>query len=242
MEELGRDGGALLTLEHLDKIHSVEISAVEMQNAVRSSYQAILNLVREVAGTGSRPSLVLTQTFSTLPGLQEEIEEAVGTEAVVLGQDAAATGALKQQQVLSQPEDHDVEFVSDLPVGLPRGKPGGDSESVSRAARPVSKGQDNPPTHLLYEGVAHPIDGDRLFVGVALPSGDRGVQLTGETAGISRRHCSIRRQGDQVILEDHSTYGSFLNGSRIEGKAPLAAGDRLRLGTPGIELHLIAVE
>jgi pSer/pThr/pTyr-binding forkhead associated (FHA) protein len=45
-----------------------------------------------------------------------------------------------------------------------------------------------------------------------------------------------------VIVEDHSTYGTFLNGSRLEGRASLAAGDRLRLGTPGIVLQLIAVE
>ncbi|MGB5476306.1 MAG: FHA domain-containing protein, partial [Thermoanaerobaculia bacterium] len=81
-----------------------------------------------------------------------------------------------------------------------------------------------------------------LLLGVAIPSGAKGVNLTGETAGVSRRHCSLRRQGDEVIVEDHSTYGSYLNGSRIEGRAELSAGDRLRLGAPGIELHLIAVE
>ena len=80
------------------------------------------------------------------------------------------------------------------------------------------------------------------MLGVAVPAGGRGVNLTGSTAGISRRHCSLSRQGDEVIVEDHSTYGSFLNGSRIEGRATLSAGDRLRLGTPGVELHLIAVE
>ena len=55
-------------------------------------------------------------------------------------------------------------------------------------------------------------------------------------------HCSLQRHGDVVLVEDHSTYGTFLNGARIEGSAPLAAGDRLRLGTPGIVLQLIAVD
>jgi hypothetical protein len=242
IERVGRDGSALLSLEHRGKAHSVEISGVEMQNAVRDSYRAISNLVRTVASTGSRPALVLTQTLSTLPGLQKEIEEAVGMEAVVLGPGAAVAGALQQRHVLLPPGDHEVDFVTELPIGQPPRQPVGESKSVSKSSGRVSKGQEKVPSHLLYEGVAHPIEEGPLLLGIALPTDARGVQLAGETAGISRHHCSIQRQGDQVILEDHSTYGSFLNGSRIEGKAPLAAGDRLRLGTPGIELHLIAVE
>jgi pSer/pThr/pTyr-binding forkhead associated (FHA) protein len=45
-----------------------------------------------------------------------------------------------------------------------------------------------------------------------------------------------------VVVEDHSTYGSFLNGERVDGTATLHTGDRLRLGSPGIELQLIVVE
>jgi pSer/pThr/pTyr-binding forkhead associated (FHA) protein len=44
------------------------------------------------------------------------------------------------------------------------------------------------------------------------------------------------------VVEDHSTHGSFLNGQRIEGKADLVTGDRLRLGSPGIEVVLLRVE
>ena len=241
-EEVGRDGRALLTLEHRGKVHSIEISTLEMRNAARDSYQAISKLVRAVADAGSRPSLVLTRALSSLPGLQAEIEEAVGTEAVVLDPDAAVTGALKQHLVLLQSEGHEVEFVTELPIGQSPHQGVGESKPVSKSGGLVSKGQGKTPSHLLYEGVAHPIEADPLLLGIALPTDARGVQLVGETAGISRHHCSIRRQGDEVIVEDHSTYGSFLNGSRIEGWAPLAAGDRLRLGTPGIELHLSAVE
>jgi hypothetical protein len=242
IEGVGRDGRALLTLEHRGKVHSVEISTVEMQSAVRDSYRAISKLVRAVADAGSRPSLVLTRALSSLPGLQAEIEEAADTEAVVLDPDAAVMGALKQELVLFGTEDHEVDFVTELPIGQSPLQPVGESKSVSKSGGSVSKGQGKTPSHLLYEGVAHPIEAEPLRLGIALPANARCVRLVGETAGISRHHCSIRRQGEHVIVEDHSTYGSFLNGSRIDGEAPLAAGDRLRLGTPGIELHLIAVE
>ena len=240
--EIARNEGALLTLEYRGKNHSVEISAAEMQNAVRVVYQGISNLVRAVASTGSRPALVLSQDLSKLPGLQSELEEAVGSEAVILESGAAATGALEQQHLLVREGEPEVEFVTELPLEPPTGSPVPASLATSRSPRDASEAIVRPPTHLLYEGVAHPIDKDPLVLGLATPAETRGVNLTGSTAGVSRRHCSLWRQGDEVIVEDHSSYGSFLNGGRIEGRALLAAGDRLRLGTPGIELHLIAVE
>jgi pSer/pThr/pTyr-binding forkhead associated (FHA) protein len=43
------------------------------------------------------------------------------------------------------------------------------------------------------------------------------------------------------MVRDHSRYGTFVNGERVDGEAVLGAGDRLRLGTPGIVLDLVAV-
>jgi pSer/pThr/pTyr-binding forkhead associated (FHA) protein len=59
--------------------------------------------------------------------------------------------------------------------------------------------------------------------------------------GLSRRHCSLFRSGGSVMVEDHSSYGTYLNGRRVEGRAAASIGDRLRLGSPGVELMLIAV-
>jgi pSer/pThr/pTyr-binding forkhead associated (FHA) protein len=42
-------------------------------------------------------------------------------------------------------------------------------------------------------------------------------------------------------VRDHSRYGTFLNGERVAGEAELGAGDRLRVGTPGVVLELVAV-
>jgi hypothetical protein len=47
---------------------------------------------------------------------------------------------------------------------------------------------------------------------------------------ISRMHCWIVRQGNVYTLEDrHSTNGTYLNGQRTNGVAPLSAGDRIRI-------------
>ena len=60
-------------------------------------------------------------------------------------------------------------------------------------------------------------------------------------AGVSRRHCVLRRENGQYIVEDLSRYGTWLNGSRIDRSAVLQAGDSLRVGTPGQEFRLIRV-
>ena len=43
-------------------------------------------------------------------------------------------------------------------------------------------------------------------------------------------------------LEDASRHGTFLNGERVEGEMRLGAGDRLRVGAPGVEVQLIVVD
>ena len=79
-----------------------------------------------------------------------------------------------------------------------------------------------------------------LVLGIAPPEGSRGLRLEGDTAGVSRAHCRLFESAGEVVLEDLSTYGTFVNGERVNGRAVLAAGDRLRLG--GIELLLVAAE
>jgi pSer/pThr/pTyr-binding forkhead associated (FHA) protein len=51
----------------------------------------------------------------------------------------------------------------------------------------------------------------------------------------------VARAGE-AVLEDHSRHGTFLNGERVQRRARLAAGDRIRLGTPGVELELVRIE
>jgi pSer/pThr/pTyr-binding forkhead associated (FHA) protein len=59
--------------------------------------------------------------------------------------------------------------------------------------------------------------------------------------GISREHCTLVREDSAAWLEDHSTYGTLVNGERISGRVELRAGDRLRLGSPGVDCELVRV-
>jgi anti-anti-sigma factor len=57
---------------------------------------------------------------------------------------------------------------------------------------------------------------------------DNDISLSGRA--VSRFHAEISSSGSGWLLEDHgSTYGTFLNGQKVEGTAELKDGDKIRL-------------
>jgi pSer/pThr/pTyr-binding forkhead associated (FHA) protein len=42
------------------------------------------------------------------------------------------------------------------------------------------------------------------------------------------------------VLVDHSRFGTWINGARVKERATLRPGDRVRVGTPGVEFTLIS--
>jgi FHA domain len=96
-------------------------------------------------------------------------------------------------------------------------------------------------THVVYRGRAIAIEGDGLVIGRDPGASGNAIALPDGVAGLSRRHCTLRRERGRTQIVDHSQYGSFLDGTRVRGRAFLVAGSTLRLGTPGIELPLISL-
>ena len=133
-------------------------------------------------------------------------------------------------------------FVTRLPrPEAPEGTIGGAAVILPPPAKPVpAPGPGRRPTHVLLGSVARAITPEPLVVGTAPPLGARALRLEGETAGVSRAHCRLFESGGESLVEDLSSWGTFLNGERVPGRAVLAAGDRLRVGSPGIELLLVA--
>jgi hypothetical protein len=95
-------------------------------------------------------------------------------------------------------------------------------------------------THVVYGGRVVPIPAGGLVIGRD-PGPAPSVQVPEGRAGLSRRHCTLRRDATRSQVIDHSSHGTFLDGARVRGRALLRAGATLRLGDPGVELQLVAI-
>jgi pSer/pThr/pTyr-binding forkhead associated (FHA) protein len=111
------------------------------------------------------------------------------------------------------------------------------AEGVAREALGRHRAAGPAPSHVLLDGRAYSLNTDSLVVGRT----QGGVQLRDGLAGVSRRHCTFARDGEELVLLDHSSFGTYVNGERVHERVRVYAGDRVRLGEPGVELALIAV-
>jgi predicted component of type VI protein secretion system len=116
-------------------------------------------------------------------------------------------------------------------------------DQAAVAVEPASAGgSGGQPTHLLFGHNAFSLRGEPLVLGSQASDDGRWLDFQQDMPGVSRRHCVVSPQNGQYIVTDHSRYGTFLNGHRIDGSAVLQTGDLIRIGTPGFELRLIAAE
>jgi len=218
--------------------YSVEISRRDVHAATEASCHRIAELV---ASTGGKKGVrvMLTHRAALLPGLGALLARQSGSEVSVLTSGAAARGALLQAG-LQTGNAQKLPFVCRLPLSDSHGPESGGADDLPRTTDVVRNGPS--PSHIVVGGKAYPISDDALVLGLATGAVSRGIDIVGETAGISRSHCTIVARDERAYVEDHSTYGTYLNGELIQGRAELIAGDHLRIGTPGVDLLAILVE
>ena len=221
-----------LELEYGNLSHEAEIESLELIGAAAPIYQSIVAKLRAIYRAEDTPAIQLSDRLARLPGLADMLKARVGGEVFLLEPGATARGALARCRDQAD---------SGSGIGLIRQLPWDQTAIVVRTEQ-LEEQQSARPTHLLFEHMAYRIDEVRLVLGSQTAEGERTVPLPAEMPGVSRRHCSVRNQNGQCVLEDHSRYGTFLNGHRIDGSAVLQVGDSLRLGSPGHELQLIATE
>jgi len=153
--------------------------------------------------------------------------------------------------VWTQPDSVPARAASLLPTGMRSGTGGvrhltqlpvTDTPPSDVITRAETRGQDVPPaTHFVYRGRAIAILETGNVLGRDPGAGDGAIELPEGIAGLSRRHCTLLRAGGESVLIDHSRFGSFVDGQRVNGRTLLQAGSLLRLGSPGIEVPLIRI-
>lgn len=222
------------TLRAGGREHTIELTRAALLGAAADLYRGLAELVTQATREGAPTTLLLSHRVARLPGLADRLRGMPDVTLVELHASAAPSGALEHRAAVRHAGDA-LPFVTRLPSGLAHEKRSPPAHGRAAAGAP-------PATHVLVEGTAHRIDAAGLALGTAPPTGMRGVVLRGDTTGVSGHHCTLQGAGGEAVVEDHSREGTFVNGERVTGRAPLRAGDRLRLGSAGPELLLVAVE
>ena len=230
-----RSGTARAQLTRGTDSFEVELSRDQFASAAQPFNRDIMRLVHELRPAGTPVALVVPAFVDDIPGLREEIDQFVGCDLVKLT-DGFAAAALSVGDFSELAADEPVHLLRRLPLQAHAALAG----MISRERLGVRKASGPPPTHLLFEGRALEIGSDAIVVGRA-PGEARSIALPDGLAGVSRRHCTFVRDGEQLVLLDHSTFGTFVNGERVAERVRVYAGDKVRLGEPGVELGLIAV-
>ncbi len=217
-----------MTVESRGMSHTAEIESIDLISAAAPVYQRIASQLRTLLRADEVPAIQLADRAARLPGLADMLSARVGGEVFILEPGATARGLLRRAKA---------DDVGGGAVSLLKALPW-DQSPVDIEVAPESDSGAKP-THILFDHVAYPVDDRPLVLGSQASEGDRWIDFGRDMPGLSRRHCSIMRKGGQCVVEDHSRYGTFLNGHRIDGSVVLQNGDTLRVGTPGVELELI---
>jgi hypothetical protein len=209
---------------------AVDIAAAEFVATAERHYEAYLRSVQRARLPAVGLAIRLSHRCAALPGLAERLGELRDVQLGTLPRGAAALGALAFETEIRR-DQRQLTLVQHLPVPALGAAP----PAVRRSAIPA----DMRPTHLVHGSLAYRLAGRPLTLGADVPRDRRGVRVE-SGPGVSRLHCSLRHQdGGEIWLEDHSTYGTFVNEERIAGRIELRAGDRLRIGSPGVECELV---
>lgn len=218
----------MLDVEYRGIRHEAEIESLDLIAAAAPVYQRIVSQLRALLRAGEVPALQLTGRAAAMPGLADSLKARVGGDIFLLERGATTRGILARCNDM-RAGGEGISLVRQLPWDQ-------SAIDVSVEQATVSEGQ---PTHVLYRSVAYPITAEAIVLGSQAPAEGRCIDLNASMPGVSRRHCSVVRRDGQSLLEDHSRYGTFLNGHRIDRSTVLQSGDVIRLGTPGVELQLI---
>jgi hypothetical protein len=170
--------------------------------------------------------------LADIPGVLDALLHLPDTVVHVLGPGAAAAGLVGRASPV-QPADSVPVVATELAWDqAPAPPPSAASRSFASAGAL--------PTHLLVGHRAYRLGPGPFHVGAEAMPGETGVVLDPTLRGLSRQHCTLRRENGSLFVLDHSRFGTWLNGHRIEGTALLQPGDVLSLGSPALEMRLLA--
>lgn len=230
LASLNADSYATLELRTGHTTHRINIQRERLIQATAELYQEIGQHVRNHLRPDESTMLLISHRLAQLPGLPEALCAPRDCRTVSLKACTMARGVLTNEAHI-RCADSALKFVTSLPARKP-------ARARTAPMCPSSKAK---PTHVVYEGYAYAITDRPLLVGANILPGEHGIEVGAYCNGIAHHHCSIRRRGREIVVENHSAEGTIVNDKRIDISATVGAGDTVKVGTPGVELLLIAL-
>ncbi|MGI9263731.1 MAG: FHA domain-containing protein [Gammaproteobacteria bacterium] len=233
LDLLAGQAEATIELQRGGQNLSASLSRRQLVEVAAPHYERLARLIDAARLSRGPITLNASSRMSRLPGLLDRLAEIEDVEVVALADGQAILHALERSRDIVSPPDN-VRFVTMLPFR-------DHSQVADTGSLPPPPMEDSGPrpTHLLAGSVVYRLSDQPVTVGAAPPADQRPVVVSGVMEGVSRRHCSIFCRGNEVVLEDHSRYGTFLNDHKVQGEAMLKVGDVVRVGSPGSSLLLV---
>ena len=233
--EAGRDGGTRLAFDADGRALELTLSRDQFVTAAEEWFKPFAQMLQALCAGVGECQVLAPAPLLALPGAAEAFAVA-GTRPVWGVEDGVAAQAASLLPAAQAAGSGAVRYLTQLPAYAAPAPAGRCARVAARAGAEQAAA-----THLVWRGRAIPIDDAGIVLGRNPGEGPQALQLPEGIAGLSRRHCTLRRAGAETVLVDHSRFGTFVDGQRVNGRALLAAGHTLRLGSPGIELPLIAI-
>ncbi len=231
MSALQREPAVTVTLEQGGDKYAVDVERDGLARVLADSCEPIWQHMRGRMPVDAQAVIQVSDRFAGLPGLVAALDRLPRVKTYILEPDAAARGALARAGEFQSSADG-------VPLKTSLRWDRADVEvTVARPASPATAGA---PTHILYGERVYRIGSRALSVGADLAPGEYGICLAAGVGGVSRRHCQIEAGPEGLQLIDHSRFGTRLNGHVIERSATLQAGDVIGIGTPPVELRVVA--
>jgi hypothetical protein len=233
--EAERNGQAEYHVESAGSRLPLRLARDQLAAAAAPHLQPVAAALQALVAGLPECDLLVDARWASMPGVAALLESAhvPRVRAVPAGSAACAASLLPAAAPL---QSGAVQYLTRIPLPAAADiQPLPSIQGAGDDLRPMA-------THVVYRGRAIPIEGNGLVIGRD-PGHGAGVLLLPEgVAGLSRRHCTLRRERGRSQIVDHSQHGSFLDGARVRGRAFLVAGSTLRLGTPGVELPLVSLQ
>ncbi|MBL8201260.1 MAG: FHA domain-containing protein [Chromatiales bacterium] len=230
---LARDAEVRVELTARSGTFGAVIQSADFRARLARACEPLLQKLRARIAERGPHVLQVHHRLADLPGVVEALLRLPDTAVHILAPGAAAAGLAARAGGALRPGAGPAELAE-----LPWDEGPADAPAVVTGNVPSAAAES--PTHLLAGHQAYRVGDGPFRIGSELGPGEAGVVLDPGIRGLSRQHCTLRRENGALFVFDHSRFGTWLNGHRIEGAALVQPGDVLTLGSPPVELRLIA--